>query len=178
MSLDPKGYYSALGVSSTATDTEIKKGYRLGVQKYHPDKNSSKEAVPVFYKIQEAYEVLSDPSKRQAYDLSAKPTRNYDYTSQQNTGSYSSYQNTQRNYSQQNYSSQFNQNQYGQSRSSQNYDYSDFTSRQSAQPQKPASKELGIGDIILFILYVPFWFGGPIFGILIWLLVIAKIFGK
>jgi DnaJ-class molecular chaperone len=178
MNPDPKGYYSALGVSSTATAAEIKKGYRLGVQKYHPDKNSSKAAIPLFYKIQEAYEVLSDSAKRQAYDLSAKPTRTYDYRSQQNSESYSSYQNTRRNYSQQNYSSQFNQNQYGQSRSSQNYDYSSFTSNQSAQPEKPVSKEFGIGDIILFILYIPFWIGGPIFGILIWLMVIAKIFGK
>lgn len=67
MNPDPKGYYSALGVSSTATAAHIKKGYRLGVQKYHPDKNSNKEAVPIFYRIQEAYEVLSDSIKRQAY---------------------------------------------------------------------------------------------------------------
>jgi DnaJ-class molecular chaperone len=178
MNPDPKGYYSALGVSSTATVADIKKGYRLGVQKYHPDKNSSKEAVPVFYRIQEAYEVLSDPAKRQAYDLSVKSTTTYDYTSQQKTGSYSSYQNTQRNYSQQNYSSQFNQNQYGQSRSSRSYDYSDFTSHQSSQSQKPASKEFGISDIIFFIIYIPFWIGGPIFGILIWIMIIAKFFGK
>lgn len=178
MSLDPKGYYSVLGVASTATAVEIKKAYRLGVQKYHPDKNPRKEAIPVFYKIQEAYEVLSDSKKRMEYDLSAKPADTYRYTSHQNTQSYSTHQNNQRTYSQRTHSSQYNQSYHDQTRSSHTHNYSDFSSSGNSQSQTPKSKEFGIGDIILFIIMIPFWIGGPIFGIIIWLIVITKIFGK
>lgn len=61
-------YYSTLGVSKTATDTEIKKAYRKLALEYHPDRNKSKEAEAKFKEINKAYEVLSDPKKKQAYD--------------------------------------------------------------------------------------------------------------
>jgi molecular chaperone DnaJ len=62
-------YYNILGVSPTATSEEIKKGYRKMAMKYHPDRNQGdKEAENNFKSAAEAYEVLSDPEKRQIYD--------------------------------------------------------------------------------------------------------------
>ena len=62
-------YYDTLEVSVTADDTEIKKAYRRLAVKYHPDKNpGDKTAEEKFKKIAEAYDILSNPEKRQLYD--------------------------------------------------------------------------------------------------------------
>lgn len=62
-------YYSILGVSKNATDSEIKKAYRKLAVQFHPDKNpGDKAAEERFKKIVDAYSVLSDPQKRKEYD--------------------------------------------------------------------------------------------------------------
>lgn len=62
-------YYDVLGVSPKATESEIKKAYRKGAIKYHPDKaGNSPEAQEKFKQLSEAYEVLSDSKKRDLYD--------------------------------------------------------------------------------------------------------------
>lgn len=63
-----KDYYSILGVGKDADSTTIKKQYRKQARKYHPDVNHDPAAEEKFSDISEAYEVLKDPEKRQAYD--------------------------------------------------------------------------------------------------------------
>lgn len=64
-----KDYYDVLGVSRGASDADIKSAYRKLAKQYHPDKNPGDEkAEGRFKEIGEAYAVLSDPEKRQAYD--------------------------------------------------------------------------------------------------------------
>lgn len=63
-----KDFYKTLGVEKNASADEIKKAYRKLAVKFHPDKNKSKEAEGKFKEINEAYEVLSNPKKRQNYD--------------------------------------------------------------------------------------------------------------
>jgi molecular chaperone DnaJ len=65
-------YYTLLGCSRTATETEIKKAYRKLAMEYHPDRNSAPEAEARFKDITEAYEVLRDPEKRAMYDRYGK----------------------------------------------------------------------------------------------------------
>ncbi|MBI4096359.1 MAG: DnaJ domain-containing protein [Candidatus Levybacteria bacterium] len=63
-----KDYYQALGVTKSATADEIKKAYRKLALQYHPDRNKGKDAETKFKEATKAYEVLSDPQKKQAYD--------------------------------------------------------------------------------------------------------------
>lgn len=61
-------YYQILGVSRFAADAEIKKAFRLRARECHPDVNSGQNAKLEFQKINEAYQTLKDPGKRQLYD--------------------------------------------------------------------------------------------------------------
>ena len=61
-------HYSALGLNSAATLADIKKAFRQKASFYHPDKNPAPDAATRFRAVQEAYDVLSDADKRQAYD--------------------------------------------------------------------------------------------------------------
>ena len=62
-------YYSLLGVSRGASEAELKKAYKKLAMKYHPDRNQGdKSAEAKFKEVSEAYEVLTDQNKRQAYD--------------------------------------------------------------------------------------------------------------
>ena len=61
-------HYATLGVSPNATPDFIKTAYRKKAAQFHPDKNPSPDAPSRFREVQEAYEVLSDSDRRQAYD--------------------------------------------------------------------------------------------------------------
>jgi len=62
-------YYEVLGVERTATDADIKKAFRKLAQQWHPDVNTDPGAPARFKEINEAYQVLSDPQRRQTYDM-------------------------------------------------------------------------------------------------------------
>lgn len=67
--MSKRDYYECLAVDKTASEAEIKKAYRRLAMKYHPDRNPDDQSAEAKFKeAKEAYEVLSDPQKRAAYD--------------------------------------------------------------------------------------------------------------
>ncbi|KAG2426320.1 hypothetical protein HXX76_013077 [Chlamydomonas incerta] len=73
---DDTEYYAILNIPRDASDEDVRRAYRTLAQVYHPDKHSDPEqkirAQEAFGKLQEAYEVLSDPNRRQVYDVYGK----------------------------------------------------------------------------------------------------------
>jgi len=63
-----KDHYATLGLASSASLADIKKAFRQQASLHHPDRNTDAAAPARFRAVQEAYEVLSDDTKRQAYD--------------------------------------------------------------------------------------------------------------
>lgn len=63
-----RDYYEVLGLDRAATQEQIKQAYRQLAMQWHPDRNTAPDAADRFKEIAEAYAVLSDPNKRQAYD--------------------------------------------------------------------------------------------------------------
>lgn len=61
-------HYTSLGLNSAATLADVKKAFRQQASFWHPDKNATAQAPARFRAVQQAYEVLSDAEKRQAYD--------------------------------------------------------------------------------------------------------------
>src|SRR4051812_29183112 len=64
-----RDYYEVLGVERGADDAEIKRAFRKLAQQWHPDVSPDPAAQDRFKEINEAYQVLSDPQRRQAYDM-------------------------------------------------------------------------------------------------------------
>ena len=79
-----KNYYKILGVNRTSSEDDIKKAYRKLALKFHPDKNKESDAEEKFKEIAEAYEVLSDRTKKNKYDHSNRrnstPSHNYNWS--------------------------------------------------------------------------------------------------
>lgn len=102
--MEYKDYYKILGVDKNSSNKEIKAAYRKLAKKYHPDVNQGDEkSQEKFKEISEAYEVLSDPDKKQKYDTFGSnydfangynfdPNQyGYTYTTSSNTGDFSDF---------------------------------------------------------------------------------------
>lgn len=63
-----RDYYEVLGIDRDASDEEIRRAFRQLAFKYHPDHNRNEQAAEEFKEVNEAYEILSDPNKRAAYN--------------------------------------------------------------------------------------------------------------
>jgi curved DNA-binding protein len=74
-------YYSTLGIKKTASADEIKKAYRSMAMKYHPDRGGDERK---FKEVEEAYRTLSDPQKKQMFDMGMDPNAQYQNTRNQN----------------------------------------------------------------------------------------------
>jgi molecular chaperone DnaJ len=64
-----RDYYEILGVTRDSSDEDIKRSFRKLAQRWHPDVNTDPDADARFKEVNEAYQILSDPERRQAYDL-------------------------------------------------------------------------------------------------------------
>ena len=72
-----------LGVTSAASEKEIKRAFLLKAKQYHPDVNSAKDAPKMFSQINEAYETLGNPEKRRLYDATGMTSNEQQNADQQ-----------------------------------------------------------------------------------------------
>ena len=77
-----ENYYTILGVSSKATQEEIKKAYKQQARKWHPDRNKDAKAEATFKKVQEAYEILSNTAQRKKFDNAQTGWQRYTFDDQ------------------------------------------------------------------------------------------------
>ena len=90
MAVEYKDYYAILGVKRDAKPDEIRKAYRKLAKEFHPDVNKSAGAEEKYKEINEAYEVLKDPAKREKYDrLGANWKNGQDFTPPEGWGNFS-----------------------------------------------------------------------------------------
>lgn len=68
MAVEYKDYYEVLGIPRDASQDDVRRAYRKLARRYHPDLNQESDAEERFKEVSEAYEVLSDPEKRERYD--------------------------------------------------------------------------------------------------------------
>ncbi len=66
--MSKRDLYEVLGLSRDASERDVKKAYKRLAMKYHPDRNKGDDADEKFKEVKLAYEVLTDPQKRAAYD--------------------------------------------------------------------------------------------------------------
>ncbi len=92
-------YYDILGIRKNASSEDIKKAYKNLIKKYHPDvyKGDKTFAEKKTTEIIEAYDVLSNPNSKQAYDEEIAPKNTYAYTPPQYTNTYDNYNNNYTN---------------------------------------------------------------------------------
>ena len=76
---DPKGYYTCLGIDPSAAADQIRAAYHRCAKQWHPDLNPRRWAQARFQAINEAYQTLSNPSRRAAYDHARWATAIEDY---------------------------------------------------------------------------------------------------
>eukprot|EP00285_Hemiselmis_virescens_P005962 CAMPEP_0173390112 /NCGR_PEP_ID=MMETSP1356-20130122/14304_1 /TAXON_ID=77927 ORGANISM="Hemiselmis virescens, Strain PCC157" /NCGR_SAMPLE_ID=MMETSP1356 /ASSEMBLY_ACC=CAM_ASM_000847 /LENGTH=76 /DNA_ID=CAMNT_0014347433 /DNA_START=225 /DNA_END=451 /DNA_ORIENTATION=+ len=74
MSVHSEDYYQVLGIARGASEAEMKKAYKKLALRWHPDKNPEDRegAEANFKRVSEAYDVLTDPQKKQVYDMYGK----------------------------------------------------------------------------------------------------------
>ena len=157
--------YSVLGVTKSATDDEIKKAYRKLAFKYHPDRNpGDKAAEEKFKKINAAYEVLGDKSKRNQYDRYGS-TSSYDSSSSYSgySNTYNGYGNTYRGgYSQQEdafyqwFNGAFQQAERERYQNSQNQRNEGWTEYYRRQTERPMTRTESFGSLIQNLLIMGF----------------------
>lgn len=83
-----KNYYFILGIHIYAREAEIKQAYRKLALQFHPDRNSSPDASTIFREVNEAYEILSDPQRKLAYDRLLKGDDQYAAESEPTTATH------------------------------------------------------------------------------------------
>ncbi|KAI8844265.1 DnaJ domain-containing protein [Chytridium lagenaria] len=76
-SSNPSNYYNVLGVNETATEDQIRQAYIKESLRWHPDRNTDPAATAKFQEIAQAYYVLSDKDRRDAYDRACKSDSKY-----------------------------------------------------------------------------------------------------